>query len=266
LLDEEAQRHPEWAPTLSGTRDSEAKLLRKQEELALADRVLCPSRFVFESLPPSLRQSGKVWINPYGTDARSDTPASPSQPPDTTPPGDGPLRLLFVGELSQRKGLADLFEAIRGFSPDQVQLRLIGRSMAPEAFYHSTGVPFLWEGPRPRDEVLRHMRESDVLVLPSIVEGRALVQLEALAQGLPLLVSANTGGDDLIVEGLTGFQVPIRSSERLRERIEWMLLHRSELAGMKTSARAHAQTVTWKKFAERLIQDLEDAKLIPASR
>ena len=49
------------------------------------------------------------------------------------------------------------------------------------------------------------MKEHDALVLPSIVEGRALVQQEALSCGLPIIVTPNTGGEDLIEEGTTGY-------------------------------------------------------------
>ena len=55
------------------------------------------------------------------------------------------------------------------------------------------------------------MKAHDALVLPSIVEGRALVQQEALACRLPIIVTPNAGGEDLVEEGITGHLVPIRS-------------------------------------------------------
>ena len=55
------------------------------------------------------------------------------------------------------------------------------------------------------------MKEHDALILPSIIEGRALVQQEALSCGLPIIVTPNAGGEDLIEKGITGYIVPIRS-------------------------------------------------------
>ena len=65
------------------------------------------------------------------------------------------------------------------------------------------------------------MSMHDVLILPSIIEGRALVQQEALACGLPIIVTPNAGGEDLIETGVTGHLIPIRSPEKIREKIEW---------------------------------------------
>src|SRR4029077_19437847 len=67
LLREEAERYPDWEPTLVGTRDSQAKLARKTRELDLADLVIFPSAFVFESLPVKTRSEKPCLIVPFGT-------------------------------------------------------------------------------------------------------------------------------------------------------------------------------------------------------
>ena len=67
------------------------------------------------------------------------------------------------------------------------------------------------------------MKEHDALVLPSIVEGRALVQQEALSCGLPIIVTPNTGGEDLVEEGVTGHLVSIRSPEKIAKAISSMM-------------------------------------------
>src|SRR5690606_39238450 len=78
---------------------------------------------------------------------------------------------------------------------------------------------FIYEKGRPHEEVLKLMKSCDVFCLPSIVEGRALVMQEAMSQGLPLIITPNTGGEDLIKNGETGFLVPIRSPEVIAEKI-----------------------------------------------
>jgi glycosyltransferase involved in cell wall biosynthesis len=97
------------------------------------------------------------------------------------------------------------------------------------------------------------MQSCDVLVLPSIVEGRALVQQEAMACGLPLIVTRNAGGEDLIIEGETGFLVPAGSPAALAEKIEWFLQNAARLPAMSSAARAKAAEFTWPDYGEKIL-------------
>jgi glycosyltransferase involved in cell wall biosynthesis len=102
------------------------------------------------------------------------------------------------------------------------------------------------------------MGSCDVLVLPSIVEGRALVQQEAMASGLPLIVTRNAGGEDLIIEGETGFLVPAGSPAAIAEKIEWFLENRDKLPGMSIAARAKAAELTWRTYGEKILHAIGD--------
>jgi glycosyltransferase involved in cell wall biosynthesis len=97
------------------------------------------------------------------------------------------------------------------------------------------------------------MQTCDVFVLPSIVEGRALVQQEAMACGLPLIATKNTGGDDLIVEGETGFLVPIRSPGSLAEKITWCAENRPRVSGMGIAAQKRARELTWRSYGDTVV-------------
>jgi len=100
------------------------------------------------------------------------------------------------------------------------------------------------------------MRTCDVFCLPSIVEGRALVMQEAMSQGLPLIITANTGGEDLIIKGETGFLVPIRSPEAIARKLTWFLKNRAEIPEMGRKAHEHAAKYTWEKYARTIISEL----------
>src|SRR3989442_15995027 len=113
--------------------------------------------------------------------------------------------------------------------PSDAELVVMGSLILPMQFYRNQCEHFIYEPPRPHPEVLRLMRTCDVLVLPSIVEGRALVQQEAMACGLPVIATKNAGGDDLIEEGRTGFLVPIRSPETIAEKINWLVADPSRI-------------------------------------
>ena len=100
LLAEEAQRWPEWEQTLVGTRDSEQKLKRKTGEIELADVVFCPSRFVEESLPDRVRRTKTCVRAEFGS------PKVSLSPLRALNDRRAPLRVLFAGSMTQRKGLA----------------------------------------------------------------------------------------------------------------------------------------------------------------
>jgi glycosyltransferase involved in cell wall biosynthesis len=250
LLRDEAQRYPEWEPTLGGTRDSEEKLARKTRELDLAEIVVCPSAFVLDSLPEQARLTKKCVVAPFG---------SPSYMTYESHETDGkPLRILFAGALSQRKGLADLFAAMKLVKSSNTELIVMGSLLLPMQFYRNQFAHFVYEPPRPHAAVLRLMGSCDVLVLPSIVEGRALVQQEAMACGLPLIVTRNAGGEDLIIEGETGFLVPAGSPAALAEKIDWFLENRDRLPGMSAAARAKAAELSWAVYGEKILHAIGD--------
>ncbi len=245
LLREEAERYPEWEPTLGGTRDSEEKLARKTRELELAELVICPSNFVFDSLPAEARAAKPCVVAPFGspTYATHETHKSFA----------APLRVLFAGALTQRKGLADLFAAMKLVNSRDIELVVMGSLLQPLSWYRAQFSPFTYEAPRPHAEVLRLMQSCDVLVLPSIVEGRALVQQEAMACGLPLIATKNAGADDLIVEDETGFLVPIRSPEAIAEKISWCAANRATVSGMGIAAQDRAAKLTWRGYGEKVL-------------
>lgn len=250
LLRAEAKRYPDWEPTLGGTRDSAEKLARKTRELALAEVVVCPSRFVFDSLPEAARTSKKCIVAPFGS-----PPQDRSYRPHRTYEK---LRFLFAGALTQRKGLADLFAAMKLVNPTDAELVVMGSPVLPLQFYRDQFSRFIFEPPRPHSAFLQLMDSCHVLVLPSIVEGRALVQQEAMSRGLPLLATANAGGEDLIIEGETGFLVPAGQPAIIAEKIQWFLQNRDKLPGMSAAARAKAAELSWPAYGEQILHGIGD--------
>jgi glycosyltransferase involved in cell wall biosynthesis len=245
LLREEAERYPDWEPTLGATRDSDEKLSRKSQELELAQLVVCPSKFVLESLPATARAQKKCVIAPFGSPVVDlNRPANKNS---------GRLKVLFAGALTQRKGLADLLEAMKLVDSNQIELVIMGSLLRPLSWYRERFADFVYEPPRPHGEVLLLMQNCDVFVLPSIVEGRALVQQEAMACGLPVIATSNAGADDAIVDGATGFLVPIRSPEAIADKISWCAANRSLVDGMGIAARKRAAEFTWRAYGESIV-------------
>ena len=250
LMKEEAARMPSWARTLGGgISDSDEILKRKTQELELADVVVVPGTFVKDSLP-DWAGNKKIIVAPFGS-------------PDTSPghrhdryPANRPLRVLFTGSMGQRKGLGDLFTAVKMLNTSNVELVVLGSLMAPLEFYKSEFQHFRYESNRPHDAVLELMQSCDIFCLPSIVEGRALVVQEAMSQGLPVIITENTGCSDLIQEGRTGFLVPIRSPQAIAEKIAWFLDNRAMIPEMGIAAQQHAAKYTWENYGSIIVNSL----------
>ena len=253
LMAEEAVRYPDWKMTLGGgTLDSKDKLTRKITELELADIVVVSSTFVKDSLPAWAKDK-KIIMSPFG----SPTTAKPANKVKASENNLKPLRVLFVGSMGQRKGLADLFAAINLLDTDKVELVVMGALSAPIEFYKEKLTRFTYEPGRPHEDVLKLMRSCDVFCLPSIVEGRALVMQEAMSQGLPLIITPNTGGSDLIIDGKTGFLVPIRSPQVISEKILWFLNNRDKIPAMSIASQEHANKYSWEGYSSKIVSDVQ---------
>jgi glycosyltransferase involved in cell wall biosynthesis len=255
LLTEEAERLPAWKETLrGGIGDSQAKLDRKTQEIELSQVVICASQFVARSLPENIRSQRKLVVTAFGSPkngpARNEASFNTGRK----------LRVLFAGSMSQRKGLGDLFAAVRMLSRSDVELVVMGHPQAPLEFYRKEFAGFTYEAGRPHAKVLELMQTCDVFCLPSIVEGRALVMQEAMSQGLPLIITPNTGGEDLIDEGVTGFLVPIRRPDKIAEKIAWLVDHRAALPEMSRAAQAKAGQLTWEAYGQAVAGAIGNAE------
>ncbi|MDS3859243.1 glycosyltransferase family 4 protein [Thermosynechococcaceae cyanobacterium BACA0444] len=248
LLQEEAARYPQWESTLIGTRNSSAKLERKTQELQLANYVICPSKFVRDSLPQNIVDSKKILVSEFGS------PQLNLSQHDFQYLNKGvPLRVLFVGSMTQRKGLADIFAAFRLLKRYDIELLVLGSPVVSMKFYKEEFPNFQYFSPRPHSEVLKLMRTCDVFLFPSIVEGRALVQQEAMISGLPLITTYNAGADDLVEDGVTGFLVPIRSPESIAEKLTWFADNRDKIPKMSYAAFNKAKALTWEKYSKKIV-------------
>ena len=247
---EEAELQPAWKGTLSALADSAEKCALKDQELDLADTVIVPSTFVRRTLDlyPGKK---KIVVNPFGV------PANISAPRQRTDPS-LPLRVLFVGSLSQRKGISYLFEAIEK-AGKAVTLTVIGRKVGQSELRDKYCRIHRWISSLPRHEILAEMRGHDVFVFPSLFEGLALVQGEALSQGLPVITTPNSGGADILRDGVDGFIVPIRDPEAIAARLFQLYQDRYLLQQMSDSAREGAVQLDWQGYKDRTLAAVREA-------
>jgi alpha-maltose-1-phosphate synthase len=247
LYREEAEREPEWAPTLGGLNDSPSKLERKDRELKSADIVIVPSSFTRDTLALLPGPMPHVHVNPYG--------APPVVPERLllARTGQKKLRVLFAGSLGQRKGLSYLLSAIERLG-ESVELTLLGRKPSLTcAPLEAATKKHRWISSLPHHEVLEEMERHDVMVFPSLFEGMALVVLEALSCGIPVITTTHSGGSDILRHGIDGFIVPIRSSDAIAEHLERLICDRGLLSQMKHEARKTAMKHSWEAYQHRLL-------------
>jgi glycosyltransferase involved in cell wall biosynthesis len=136
---------------------------------------------------------------------------------------------------------------------EPVSLSLLGQPSMPMEFYRKQLAEFDYFPPCSNQKVRKIMRTHDALVLPSIVEGRALVQQEALSCGLPIIVTPNAGGEDLVEEGITGHLVPIRSPEKIAEAISALLANKNPKDEIRKSCQTKAKQYSWERYAQKII-------------
>jgi len=251
IAEEEAELQPAWKGTLNALSDSDAKCALKDQELELADTVIVPSTFVRETLELYPGGKKKIVVNPFGV------PANISAPRELTKP-DQPLRVLYVGSLTQRKGIAYLFEAVEK-AGKAVKLTVIGRKVGQSQALDRACDKHRWVASLPHSGILDEMRQHDVFVFPSLFEGLALVTGEAISQGLPVITTPNSGGTDILRDGVDGFIVPIRDPEAITERLLQLHNDRALLKQMSDSAREQALELDWRGYKDRIVLAVKDA-------
>ena len=243
----EAERWPEWIPTLTGLRDSEIKLARKDEELKLADVIFAGSTFTAKTLQDYPGKLTTVKVISYGF------PKVGVQK-DYTAKINRPLKLLFVGGLSQRKGIADMFEAINNLA-GHVELTIVGRKIGNHcrALDHELA-KHTWIPTMPHNDVLKIMRLHDVLLFPSLFEGFGLVITEAMAQGTPVITTDRTAGPDIIENGRNGWIIQAGSSQQLQSAITNLIRQPDKIEKAGKEALQTAAQRPWHVYSKELAE------------
>lgn len=253
IFREEADRMPEFASTLTGLNDSDKKLECKRQEAEAADLIVACSPFVGDTLRQGGIPEEKIRVvqfgAPDGMTARSWAPEDMKRP----------LRLLFAGAIGQRKGIGYILHALRMLGRKDIELVLLGTMPRETEMFRPYADLFRHEGPRPHHDFLALMKTCDVLVLPSIFEGQALVILEAMACGLPVLVTPNTGAQNLVEEGKEGFVIPTHSIEALAEKMAWYADHRDALPEMGAAASARSRQTSWANYQKQILGVVREA-------
>lgn len=226
---------------------------REEAEYEHADAITVPSDFARQSFIELGVPAGKVIKIPYGVRLGKFQPDGV--------PSSSTFDVLFTGTVGFRKGVPYLINAFRALRHPAKRLRIVGP-------VHDDIRPWLAQqnldsieilGRMPQNRLVEFMSTSHVMVLPSIEEGLALVQGQALACGCPLISSEHTGGSDLFSHGVEGFIVPIRSSEAIVERLQQLADDPQLRRSMSDAALKRVKSLGgWQRYGEQYTAFLQD--------
>jgi starch synthase len=242
ILKEEAALQPDWADSLHA--DAPPWLIEQcRAEAVEADHVIASSDYVRQTLIEVGAKPERVHLLPYGVRVDKFRPAD-------APRNDGKFRLLYVGQISQRKGLSYLLDAIKQIGDREIELTLVGGIVGAGNGLKKYDGLYRHVRNVPHSEVIALFRDADAFVYPSLHEGSALAIYEALASGLPVITTLNSGS--VVRDGIEGRIVPIRDSQALVEKILELKNNPDLRRTMALAARARAEEFTWDRYRERL--------------
>jgi len=252
ILNEEKQLHPEWADSISNVDFPMHYEKRLVEEPNEADIVIAASAFTKLSLTESGIPESKIHILPLGADVEHIKYLEKKRNKRK------PLKLLYAGTVTQRKGIYYLLEAVKNFSKSEVELHIIGNVFGSGTAFEKYKDLYTYHGSVSQQQLFEMYHEFDVLMLPTIFEGFALVIVEAMAAGLPVITTAHSIGPELINDNQNGYIVPIRNIEAIKISIEKIVNKTAdEFEEMSKKARTSALNYSWNKYKNRLEVFLE---------
>lgn len=242
-------RFPEWSASIP--RKADGHVAEEIEEHNLADLVVVPSSFVRETLTMQGVPCGKIRVIPFGTNLDLFQPAE-------FPERSGPVVFLFVGSISARKGVPILLQAWRRMSPVKAELWIVGPGSVPNCEAIDLPASVLFFGPKNRSDVAELMRQADVFVFPSFFEGLAQVQIEALASGLPIISTVESGAGDIVRDGQNGFLVPAGDANSLKYRMLQIATDRSLLNAMRKNVIEERANLSWSAYGDRWVKVIDE--------
>jgi glycosyltransferase involved in cell wall biosynthesis len=223
-----------------------------QSEYEEADYIVIPSSFVKRTFIDAGFDSNRLIVEPYGVDL-VEFPFKPI--------AHKPFRFIYVGAMSFRKGVHYLLKAFSELKLKDAELWLVGGmhdEMKP-VFKKYEG-SYRYIGPKNQSDLWKFYNQCDAFCICSVEEGMAMVQMQAMACGLPIICTTNTGGEDLCVEGESGYVLPIRDVEALKERMLEVYKNRAFCRDMGLVAKHEIQSrYKWENYGKRIFSAYAEA-------
>lgn len=229
---------------------------KELEEYDLADYISVPSLFAKKSFLDKGFPERKILHVPYGVDLTQFKPVKKE---------DNVFRIIHCGAVTLRKGCHYLLKAFCELNLPNSELWFVGTvSHDMQSFinqYEDERITYF--GSKPQGSLNWYYSQADVFSLLSLEEGLAMVQAQAMASGLPIICTTNTGGEDIIQEGRNGFVIPIRDLDALKDKISFFFENRDTCKQMGIAAKQRVQgNFSWNNYGENIINEYKRVLLL----
>ena len=224
---------------------------RELLEYEYTDYISVPSEFVYNTFIQHGIQESKLIKNPYGVNLEEFYPVKKE---------DDVFRVIHCGGISYRKGIPYLVEAFSQLNLENAELWIVGSidNEISNFINQFSNESIIFHGSKKQSDLYWYLSQCDVFCLASIEEGLAMVQAQAMACGLPIISTTNTGGGELVENDKNGFVIPIRDVEAIKEKILYLYNNK------KTSERMGKQALetirngfSWGDYGDRYAKNLE---------
>ncbi len=265
---DERSEHPDYQLPL--LRDEYARLnlvynapgllTRKKtlSEYTATDYLIVASSYAKKTYVEAGIDEKRIFVVPYGVDLSQFNLAEQVSPAQTQPKtDDGIFRIMYVGQMVPRKGVQYLIQAFEELALPNSELWLVGGGDGSLDRYiadHAASNPGIkLTGHVVKVDLFRYYNQASVFVLPSLADAYGLVTLEAMACGLPVIVTENTGSKEAVRDGVDGYVIPIRDVGELKDRLRRLYMDPLLRLRMGEAAQLRAQQFTWEAYGERLL-------------
>ena len=200
-----------------------------RDECSLADQILVNSNWSRDALIAEGVAAEKIRVIPLAYEAANDASSFQRHYPRAFS-AERPLRVLFLGQVSLRKGVAHLLEAVKLLSGEHVEFWFVGPMQIRVPQKLKLHPQVRWFGVAPRISVEGYYRDADVFIFPTLSDGFGLTQLEAQAWKLPVIASRYCG--EVVRDNVNGVVLEEVSGEAIAEVIRGFLRSPEKLSGM----------------------------------
>jgi len=253
-----ASFHHEWQDDVYEPEESELVHrrinARKDEEIRLADHILTVSELARDSYVEAGVPPERVTSVPMGADLSAFYPDG-----EGAEEKNGPFTFIFAGQAGRRKGADLLLAASERLDRQGIPHRVQFAGSTEDQLFAETDAPVERLGYLSRPALAMAFRRADCLVLPSRHDSFGRVVVEAMATGLPAIVSEHVGAKEMIAEGENGWIVPSEDAEVLAQKMRWRVKHSGKVAEKREKAVEAARKYTWKAYRRRVVDVIFEA-------
>ncbi|WP_167459515.1 glycosyltransferase family 4 protein [Pedobacter jejuensis] len=223
---------------------------RRDEELKLADYIICNSSYTKKTLVDGGVNESKIISIPLGfPDVKIRTTNTKQYE-----------RLIFLtaGNLSIGKGTHILIEAWKeiNISGANAELWLVGKNNLPESFTHTIPKNIKLFGNIPRTELMIKFAEANVLIHPTLADGFGMVITEAMSCGLPVITTYNSIGPDIIEDKKSGLLIESNNKAAIKDSINWCINNKEKLSLIGIEALKKAKSYPWSEYRKNLVTEI----------